>query len=144
MTWRLSPPQECATESCCHQCRSCSVLAAGECEYICSHTEAKTFGQLCGKKGNTSLKEKHQGQTEILQKVQELDCRKQVQSYYLMNPISDYFRHLENQLSTEVKECYHGLCHANSLVSWYNPCVGLLLIEGRGLTHNSAQERCHE
>ena len=45
---------------------------AGEC--ICSHSEAKTFGGWPGvKKGSkeaTSLQEKHQGQTDTLQKVQ--------------------------------------------------------------------------
>jgi hypothetical protein len=42
------------------------------------HGEAKTFGGWPGvKKGSkeaTSFQEKHQGQTDILQKVQGLDC----------------------------------------------------------------------
>ncbi len=69
-----SPPEESATESCHYQCKACSGMAAGVCESICMHSEAKTFGQRPGvKKGSkeaTSLQEKHQGQTEILQEVQ--------------------------------------------------------------------------
>ena len=55
-------------------------MAAGSCECICTHSEAKTFGGWPGvKKGSneaTSLQEKHQGQTNILQKVQGLDWGK--------------------------------------------------------------------
>ncbi|CAB1459446.1 unnamed protein product [Pleuronectes platessa] len=47
-------------------------MAAGRCECICTHSEAKTFGGWPGvKKGSkeaTSLQEKHQGQTDILPK----------------------------------------------------------------------------
>ena len=57
---------------------ACSGIAAGRFECICTHSEAKTFGGWPGvKKGSkeaTSLQEKHQGQTDILQKVQGLDC----------------------------------------------------------------------
>ena len=57
---------------------TCSGMAADRCECICMHSEAKTFGGWPGvKKGSkeaTSLQEKHQGQTDILQKVQGLDC----------------------------------------------------------------------
>ena len=64
-----------------HQYRACSGMATGigsaqEC--ICTHSEAKTFGGWPGvKKGRkeaTSPQEKHQGQTDILQKVQGLVC----------------------------------------------------------------------
>uniref|UniRef100_A0A8C7VEA5 Choline transporter-like protein n=1 Tax=Oncorhynchus mykiss TaxID=8022 RepID=A0A8C7VEA5_ONCMY len=52
-------------------------MAAGRCECICTHSEAKTFGGWPGvKKGSkeaTSLQEEHQRQTDILQKVQGLD-----------------------------------------------------------------------
>ena len=57
-----------------HQYRACSGMAVGRCECICTHSEAKTFGGWPGvKKGSkeaTSLQKKHQGQTDILQKVQ--------------------------------------------------------------------------
>ncbi|XP_058624165.1 activin receptor type-1B-like, partial [Onychostoma macrolepis] len=60
------------------QCRACSGMAAGRCECICVHSEPRTFGGWLGvKKGSkeaTFLQEKHQGQIDILQKVQELDC----------------------------------------------------------------------
>ncbi|KTF75225.1 hypothetical protein cypCar_00031453 [Cyprinus carpio] len=47
-------------------------MAAGCCESICMHSEAKTFGRQRpgvkkGSKEATSLQETHQGQTEILQ-----------------------------------------------------------------------------
>ncbi len=52
--------------------------SAGRCECICMHSEVKTFGGWPGvKKGSkeaTSLQEKHQGKTDILQKVQRLHC----------------------------------------------------------------------
>ena len=60
------------------QDRLLKLMAAGRCECVCTHSEAKTFGGWPGvKKGSkepTSLQEKHQGQTDILQKVQGLDC----------------------------------------------------------------------
>ena len=47
-------------------------MVVGRCECICTHSEAKTFGGWPGvKKGSkeaTSLQQKHQGQTDILQK----------------------------------------------------------------------------
>ena len=46
----------------------------GRCECICTHSEAKTFGVKKDSKDTTSLQEKHQGQTDILQKLQGLDC----------------------------------------------------------------------
>ncbi|XP_032404167.1 cilia-and flagella-associated protein 96 [Xiphophorus hellerii] len=50
-------------------------MAAGRCECICMHCEAETLGARPGlKEGSkeaTSLQEKHQGQTDILQKVQD-------------------------------------------------------------------------
>lgn len=52
-----------------HQC-----LAAGRCECLCMHSEAKTFvGWSAVKKGKEaiSLQEKHQGQID---KVQGYDC----------------------------------------------------------------------
>ena len=55
--------------------------------WVCTHSEAKTFGQRPGvKKGSkeaTSLQEKHQGKTEIQQEAQGLDSRRLVQSYFL-------------------------------------------------------------
>jgi hypothetical protein len=49
-------------------------MAAGRCECICTHNDAKNLGGWPGvKKGSkeaTSLQEKHQGQTDILQNVQ--------------------------------------------------------------------------
>ena len=72
-----SPKVDSAAGSGHHQYRACSGMAAGRCECICTHSEAKTFGGWPGvKKGSkeaTSLQEKHQGQTDILQKVQGLD-----------------------------------------------------------------------
>ena len=60
------------------QCRACSGMAAGRCECICTHCEAETLGARPGlKEGSkeaTSLQKKHQGQTDILQKVQGVDC----------------------------------------------------------------------
>ena len=60
-----------------HQYRACSGMAAGRGECICMHSEAKPFGGWPGvKKGSkeaTALQEKHQGQTDILQKIQQLD-----------------------------------------------------------------------
>ncbi|ROL50449.1 hypothetical protein DPX16_21016 [Anabarilius grahami] len=57
----------------------------GEC--ICTHSEAKTFGQWPGvKKGSkeaTSLQENHQGKTEILQALQGMDSRRILQSCFL-------------------------------------------------------------
>ena len=48
------------------------------CECICTHSEVMTFERWPGVKKSskeaTSLQEKHQGQTDILQKVQGLDC----------------------------------------------------------------------
>ena len=62
-------------ESSHQQCRACIGMAAGWCESICTHSKAKTFGQRPGvKKGSkeaTSLQEKRQGQTEILQEVKD-------------------------------------------------------------------------
>jgi hypothetical protein len=61
-----------------HQCRACSGMAADRCECFCTHSQAKTFGGWSGvKKGSkeaTSLHQKHRGQTDILQKIQGLDC----------------------------------------------------------------------
>ncbi len=57
------------------QCRACSGMAAGRCECIWMHSEAKTFGGWPDvKKRATSLQEKHQEQTDILQKLQRLHC----------------------------------------------------------------------
>uniref|UniRef100_A0A3Q2PJM3 Uncharacterized protein n=1 Tax=Fundulus heteroclitus TaxID=8078 RepID=A0A3Q2PJM3_FUNHE len=60
------------------QCRACSGMAAGRRECICTHCEAETLGARPGlKEGSkeaTSLQEKHQGQTDILQKAQGVDC----------------------------------------------------------------------
>ena len=56
-----------------HQSIACSILAAEGCECICTHSEVKTFRHRpCVKKGSkeaTSLQEKHQGRTQILQEV---------------------------------------------------------------------------
>jgi len=83
----LKDPEESATESYLQQSRACSGMTAGWCESICTHSEAKTFGQRPGVKKSsreaTSLQEKRQGQTEILQEVQGLDSRRIVQSYFL-------------------------------------------------------------
>ena len=73
-----SPKVDSAAGSGHHQYRAYSGMAAGRCEDTCTHNEAKTFGGgPGGKKGSkeaTSLQEKHQVQTDILQKVQGLDC----------------------------------------------------------------------
>ena len=73
-----SPKVDSAAVSGHHQYRACSGMAAGSCECFCMHSEAKTFGGCPGvKKGSkeaTSLQDKHQGQTDILQRVQGLDC----------------------------------------------------------------------
>jgi hypothetical protein len=71
---RPSPTVDSAAGSGHHQYRACSGMAAGRCECICTHSEAKTFGVKKGSKEASSLQEKHQGQTDILQKVQGLDC----------------------------------------------------------------------
>ena len=67
-----SPKVDSAEGSGHHQYRAYSGMAAGMCECIFTHSEAKTFRGWPGvKKGNkeaTSLQEKHQGQTDILQK----------------------------------------------------------------------------
>jgi len=52
-------------ELCHQQCRPCSILAGDGYECICTHSDAKTFGQQPGiKKGSkeaTSLQEINQG-----------------------------------------------------------------------------------
>ena len=83
-------------------------MAAGRCECICTHSEAKTFGGWPGvKKGSkeaTSLQEKHQGQTDILQKGTGIGLlRTGVKSFSLMNPLSDCLGHPEKSLSGEDK-----------------------------------------
>ena len=72
-------PEESATEWCHHQCRAQYWQQVGVSASARTVRE-KTFGQRPGvKKGSkeaTSLQEKHQGQTEILQEVQGLDSRR--------------------------------------------------------------------
>ena len=73
-----SPKVDSAVGSGHQQNSAYSGMAAGRCECVCTHSEANTFGGWPGvKKGSkeaTSLQEKHQGQTGILQKAQGLDC----------------------------------------------------------------------
>ncbi|CDQ70639.1 unnamed protein product [Oncorhynchus mykiss] len=62
--------------------------------------EAKTFGGWPGSKEATSLREKHQGQTDILQK-----------SFSLINHLSDCLGHLEKKLVRRRQgERYHQSC----------------------------------
>ena len=96
-------------------------MAVGRCECFCTHSEAKTFGGWPGgKKGSkdaTSLQEKYQGQTDILQKVQGIGLlRTGVKSFSLMNLLSDCLGHSEKSLSGE-DEVPSVLCHANSKAS---------------------------
>ena len=63
-----SPKVDSAVGSGHHQYRAFSGMAAGRCYCIYTHSEAKK-----GSKEATSLQGKHQGQTDILQKVQGLD-----------------------------------------------------------------------
>ena len=130
-------------KSCHQQCRACSGMAAGWCESICTHTEAKTFGQQPGVKKaskEASLQEKHQGQTEILQEVQGLDSRRLVQSYFL------WWSSLPTVWDIWKIDCSEKkrwtlpwvLCCANSEASQDHPCVGLLFNQGSGLSHISA------
>ncbi|KAK1794954.1 hypothetical protein P4O66_010149 [Electrophorus voltai] len=55
-----------------NQCEACSGMAEVRCECISTNSEAKAFGGWLGVKNGskeaTSLQEKHQGQTDILQK----------------------------------------------------------------------------
>ncbi|ROL53470.1 hypothetical protein DPX16_20009 [Anabarilius grahami] len=103
-----SPKEDSAAGLECHQCRACSGMAAGRCERICTHSEAKTFGRWPGvKKGSkeaTSLQKKHQGQIDLLQKciVNGL-LRTGAKSYSPMKLLSDCLGHLEKGLSGEEK-----------------------------------------
>ena len=73
-----SPKVDSAAGSRHHQYIACSGMPARRYECICTHSEEKTFGGWpgvrMGSKEATSLQEKYQGQTDILQKVQGLDC----------------------------------------------------------------------
>ena len=73
-----SPNVDSAAGSVHHQYRACAGMVAGRGECICMHSESKTFGGWPGvkkdSKETTSLQENHQGQTDILLKVQGLDC----------------------------------------------------------------------
>ena len=94
-------------------------MAAGRCECICTHSEVKTFGGWPGvKKGikkASFFQEKHQGQTDILQKVYSATgiglLRTGVKSFSLMNPLSNCLGHLEKKLVRRRQgERYHQSC----------------------------------
>lgn len=118
----------------------------GRCECICTLSGAKTFGGWPGvKKGSkeaTSPQEKHHGQTDILQKVQGLDCWGLQQSHFLFPIVWGIWKN--DCLEKKKWALPSVLYHANSKASWDPSCVGLLLIQGSGLPHNFAWEHSHE
>uniref|UniRef100_A0A9J7Y3D4 Uncharacterized protein n=1 Tax=Cyprinus carpio carpio TaxID=630221 RepID=A0A9J7Y3D4_CYPCA len=95
-----SPPKESATESCHQQCRACSGMAAGWCESICTHSEAKTIGHQPKEVSRSAAKK------PFLSKKVEDWCK----IISLINLPSDCLGHLENSIKRRKGERYHESC----------------------------------